>query len=205
MKLSDTRFRVLACVTLAGLAGSALAGLYPPAAPPGSAFVRVFNATTQPKVTGKIGDKPVPEAAPRDASSYIFLAPGEYPASIGSTQENLKLERSRCYTVAVAPDGLHPFDQDCFNSQLKSLLSVYNLIDGTTLSLKMADGTTVIDNVSANASGHREVNPVKANLAVFNGATKLADAKPVSLERGKVSSLFITGTAAEPTLTWVVN
>jgi alginate O-acetyltransferase complex protein AlgF len=40
---------------------------------------------------------------------------------------------------------------------------------------------------------------------VFNGGTKLAEAKPVTLERGKVFSLFVTGSVAAPVLTWVVN
>ena len=63
----------------------------------------------------------------------------------------------------------------------------------------------MVDGVAANSAGHRQVNPVKANLAVFNGTTKLADAKPVALERGKVYSLFVTGSASAPVLTWVIN
>lgn len=101
---------------------------------------------------------------------------------------------------------MHVFEQDCFNSQLKALVSVFNLVDGATVSLKTADGSqSVIDNVGANASGHREVNPVKASLAVYNGATKLADAKPVTLERGKTFSLFVTGSTSQPVLIWSIN
>jgi alginate O-acetyltransferase complex protein AlgF len=192
-------------VTVATLALPATAGLYPPAAPPGSAFVRVFNATAQAKISAKIGDKNVPDAAALDASGYVFLAPGQYPASVGTSQQNLTLARSHCYTLAVTASGLRPFDQDCFNSQLKSLLTVYNLIDGTTLNLRLGNGTPVINDVAANASNQREVNPVKVDLAVYNGESKLADAKPVALERGKVYSLFVTGTTAEPVLIWIVN
>ena len=66
------------------------------------------------------------------------------------------------------------------------------MIDGTTMSLRTADGATVVDSVAANASGEREVNPVKANLAVYDGSSKLADAKSVTLERGSTYSLFVT-------------
>src|SRR3546814_4056982 len=66
-------------------------------------------------------------------------------------------------------------------------------------------GPAVVDGIKANDSGHREVNPVKASLVVFNGDTRLAAAKPMTLERGKVYSLFVTGTTASPVLTWVVN
>jgi alginate O-acetyltransferase complex protein AlgF len=206
MSASKKTHRGLAVVALcaAALASTADAGLYPRAAPPGSAFVRVFNGTAQPK-PAKIGDKAVPETQPMDASTYVFLNPGEYPANVGGTQQSFKFDGSRCYTIAVTQDGVHQFDQDCFSSQLKSLLSVFNLIDGTNVSVRMTDGAKVIDGVAGNASGHREVNPAAATLAVYNGETKIGDAKPVTLERGKVFSLFVTGSASSPKLTWVVN
>jgi len=197
----------IAVTMLAGFVVSASAGLYPPAAPPGSAFVRVFNGTTQPKIAAQIGDKSVGDTSALEASSYVFLAPGSYPAKIGGASQSLTLQGSRCYTAALEnASSVHLFEQECFNSQLKALLSVFNLIDGTTLSLKTADGSqAVIDNVAAEASGHREVNAVKVNLAVYNGATKLADAKPIALERGKTFSLFVTGSANQPVLIWSVN
>lgn len=182
------------------------AGLYPRAAPPGSAFVRLFNASPNPHVSAKIGDKQIPDTPPLDASAYVFVEPGEQQSTIGTSDQKVKLDSNRCYTLAVTPAGVQKFEQDCFSSQLKSLLSVYNLIDGTHLSLRMADsGTKVIDGVAAGAAAHREVNPAKATLAIFNGDTKLADAKPVQLERGKAFSLFVTGTADQPQLIWVVN
>ncbi|NGY04641.1 alginate O-acetyltransferase AlgF [Solimonas terrae] len=191
---------------LAAAALQAQAGLYPPAAPPDSAFVRVFNDTTQGRLDAQLGDKRVPDAAPMDASSYVFLPPGRYDAKIGGKSDKLSLETRRCYTAALTPAEIRLFDQACFNSQLKSLISVYNLVDGTTLTVKAGDnGPAVVDAVAANAAGHREVNPVKASLVVFNGDTRLAAAKPVTLERGKVYSLFVTGTTASPVLTWVVN
>ncbi|HKE47258.1 MAG TPA: alginate O-acetyltransferase AlgF [Rhodanobacteraceae bacterium] len=198
--------RAFAAISLVAVATTASAGLYPPAAPPGSAFVRVFNGTTQPKISAQIGDKSVGDTAALEASPYIFLAPGTYTAKIGSASSSVPLQGSKCYTAALEQSGVHLFEQDCFNSQLKALVSVFNLVDGANVSLKTADGSQgVVENVAANASGHREVNPVKASLALYNGATKLADAKPVTLERGKTYSLFVTGSAAQPALIWSVN
>jgi alginate O-acetyltransferase complex protein AlgF len=198
--------RLAAATVLILVAQIAVAGLYPRAAPPGSAFVRVFNATSNPSGAGKVGDKAIPVTAPMDASSYVFVDPGEHPASVGGKQQSVSFSKSRCYTLALTQSGLQPFEQDCFDSQLKSLLSVYNLIDDASVSVRMADsGTKVIDGVSANASGHREVNPAMATLAVYNGETKIGDAKPMQLERGKVFSLFVTGSASDPKLVWVVN
>ena len=198
--------RIALLGALAAVAQIASAGLYPRAAPPGSAFVRVFNATNQANVSGKVGDKAIPATPPMDASTYVFVDPGEKPASVGSQQQNIKFDGSRCYTLAVTPNGIQSFEQDCFNSQLKSLLSVFNLIDGASVNVRIAEsGTKVIEDVAPKSSGHREVNPAKATLAVYNGDTKIGDAKPMQLERGKVFSLFVTGSASDPKLAWVIN
>jgi alginate O-acetyltransferase complex protein AlgF len=197
--------RTLAALVLVLFATSASAGLYPPAAPPGSAFIRVFNGTTQPKVSAQIGDKNVGDTPSLEASPYVFLAPGSYKAKIGSASADVPLQGSKCYTAALEQSGVHLFEQDCFNSQLKALVSVFNLVDAP-VSLKTADGSqAVVDEVAANKSGHREVNPVKANLALYSGANKVADAKPMTLERGKTFSLFVTGNARQPVLIWSVN
>ena len=198
--------RSLLPALLAVSALPAIAGLYPPAAPPGSAFIRVFNASNQPSVTAQVGTKNIPGTAALQASSYVFLAPGAYPLKVGGASDQVSLQGSRCYTAALGSDGkLHLFDEDCFNSQLKSLIEVYNLIDGTQLSVHTADGASVIDHVAAGRAGQREVNPVKASLAVYDGTTKLADAKPLTLERGKTYSLFVTGTRSAPVLIWVTG
>lgn len=203
---SFARLPLAAAALLSAAVLPARAGLYPPAAPPDSAFVRVFNDTTQGRLGAQIGDKSVPDPAPLDASGYVFLPPGKYPAKIGGKSEQLALDAKRCYTAALTPAAIKLFDQDCFNSQLKSLISVYNLIDGTKLTVKAGEqGPAVVDGVGGYDSGHREVNPVKAALVVYNGDAKLAEAKPMMLERGKAYSLFVTGTTAAPVLTWVVN
>lgn len=198
--------RLIAAMTFCVASGAVFAGLYPPAAPPGSAFVRVFNDTIQPNLTARIGDKSIHGVAAYGASGYVFLAPGSYPSQIGGASKSLTLSGSHCYTAALTGGGIELFDQPCFDSQIKSLVALYNLEDGTTLSLRTADGkTTAIKGVAAGQAGHREVNAITAHFAVFNGDKKLADAKPVSLERGKAFSLFVTGSAAQPNLIWVVN
>jgi alginate O-acetyltransferase complex protein AlgF len=195
-----------ALALIAGLSVPAQAGLYPPAAPPGSAFVRVFNGSGQSGVNAQIGDKSVPAVPAMAASSYVFLAPGEYPAKVGGSTQALQLDGGRCYTAALQGNTVTPFEQDCFDNPLKALISVFNLVDGSTLSVKAsAGGPAIVDAVDGGTSGHREVNPTKATLAVYNGEAKLAEAKPITLERGKVYSLFITGSSDKPTLTWVVN
>lgn len=196
--------RSFVAIFLLGCAATAVAGLYPAAAPPGSAFIRVFNASNQPKVTAQVGSKSLGDVAALEASPYAFVPPGQYPVKIGDATENASLQGSHCYTSVLGSDSkVHQFEQTCFNSQLKSLVAIYNMIDGTTLSLKTADGTNVVENVAANASGQREVNPIKADLAVYDGSSKLADAKPVTLMRGSTYSLFVMGSRSNPVLIWV--
>ena len=196
--------RIVVTTALLGGATAASAGLYPPAAPPGSAFIRVFNASNQPKVSAQVGSKSLGDVSAMEASSYTFLPPGQYPVKIGDASDNTTLQGSHCYTAAIGADSkVHQFDQQCFNSQLKALVEVYNMIDGTTLSLRTTDGTAVVDSVAANAAGQREVNPIKANLVLYDGSNKLADAKPVTLMRGSTYSLFVTGTRSAPVLIWV--
>src|SRR3546814_7980548 len=71
------RLPLLLATTLGAAALQAHAGLYPPAAPPDSAFIRVFNDTAQGRLDAQLGDKKVPDAAPMDASAYVFMPPGQ--------------------------------------------------------------------------------------------------------------------------------
>ena len=186
--------------------GPARAGLYPPAAPPGSAFIRLFNGTTQRGLDAQVGDKSIHDVAPYQASAYVFLPPGSYSAKIGGISKSLKLDGSRCYTAALYKGAVKLFDQPCFDSQIKALVALYNLESGSTLSLRTANGKTkVISGVGPNQVGHREVNAISARFAVFSSGKKLAEAQPKTLERGKAFSLFVTGSAAQPNLVWIVN
>ena len=84
-----------------------------------------------------------------------------------------------------------------------ALLRAQNLTD-STLSLKTADGKTdVVADVKPDGRGDREINPVKVGLALFDGERKVADLKPVTLERGEVVSLFVTGGQGKLSPVWV--
>ena len=104
--------RLVAAAALLGSAASATAGLYPAAAPPGSAFIRVFNATSQPKVAAQVGSKNLGDTAALQAGSYAFLPPGQYPVKIGGATQSATLQGSHCYTATLASDNkVHLFDE----------------------------------------------------------------------------------------------
>lgn len=179
-------------------------GLYGPAAPAGSAFIRVFNASDA-DFDARVGNETISDVGAWQASEFIFLPAGTHPLAAGDVSQSLDLAADRYYTAVVGADGVRLVDDDNTGNKLKALLILYNMA-GSALSLRTQDGkTVVIPDVAKNGSGKREVNPTKVQLAVYSGDTKLADAPPVSLARGQAFSLFVVGDAAAPRLVWAIN
>lgn len=194
----------------AGLSlGSSRAGeeaLYEPLAPPGSAFVRVFNASPGDELDARLGDQDIADIAAYAGSAYVFLPAGRQTLTIGAQTLPVTLAPDVSYTAVYDGARIQMVEGPRFGNRLKAHVSLYNLLGGDVLSLKTADGMTpVLEGVAPGASAAREVNAVKVNLAVYEGATKLGDAKPIALERGKSFSLFVAGSKQEPVLEWVVQ
>lgn len=199
-------FVLLAAAVLAGRAALADEGLYGPAAPPGSAFVRIFNGSSQSILDAKVGPEDFNEIPPYDASECAFLPPGSYALSAGGATAQVQLQPDRYYTAALLDGKVTVLDNPRYGNRMKALVMVYNLSGDASLSLRTADGKTkVVDEVAPKTFGSREVNPVKANFALYKGEAKVADVRPISLERGRAFGLFVAGTASQPMPVWVVN
>ncbi|PVZ12402.1 MULTISPECIES: alginate O-acetyltransferase AlgF [unclassified Pseudomonas] len=191
----------LSMLSLNAFAGGDSA-LYP-TAPAGSAFVRVYNASSQ-EVTPSIGTAKFTPIAPQKSSAYSFLPGGSYTAQLGGTSLPVKLDSNKYYTVVNETSAAKLVEESKFDNKQKARVDVQNLTD-KPLTLKTADGkTAVVEDVAPGKSGQREINPVKVSLALFSGATKVADVKPVSLERGQITSLFVTGSGSNVKAEWVV-
>lgn len=181
-------------------------GLYGPNAPPQSAFVRVFNATTAPIAGATLDSQPFDNAGPFEATEFEFTTPGTHTIVAGGARQAVDLDKNRFYTAVVRGDKITLIENERYSNRMKSLVLVYNLIDGTNLALKTADGrTTVVGPVKPNTAGGREINAVKTQLALFDGETSLAQVKPMTFERGRVFSLFVTGSQDQPMPVWVIN
>lgn len=198
--------RTLTALLLSVLAGAAQAdeaALYAPTAPPGSAFVRAFNADTA-DIDVTVGSLSLNDIGAHDSSEFRFLPAGSYSASTGTKDLPVKLDSNQYYTLVQMPGGqLQLREEPPFAGKQKALLRLQNLSD-SPLTLKTADGKTdVITQVAGKASGEREINPLKVRLALFAGDNKVSDLAPLVLERGELVCLYVTGSGSNLVSTWV--
>lgn len=211
MTLHTSKHRIAkACALAAGLTLASLqawagadAALYGPSAPKGSTFVRIYNADNQ-AVSASVGNTPINDVAALASSDFSFMPQGDYSAKVGSQSVPVKLAADHYYTLVNHADAKPQLvEEPPFRNKQKSLVRVQNLSD-QALTLKTADGKTeVVKPVAASGRGEREINPVKVNLALYEGDKKVSDLKPVALERGEAAVLYVTGSGSSLSPVWV--
>lgn len=192
----------LGFVSLSAFAGGD-AALYGPTAPKGSAFVRVYNASNA-EISASVGNTSLNEIGPLASSDFSFMPQGDYSAKIGSNTLPVKLASDHYYTIVNNTSGAPQLVEEApFKNKQKALVRVQNLSD-KALTLKTADGkTNVVETVKAKGTGEREINPVKVSLALYEGDKKVSEVKPVALERGEASVLYVTGSGSTLSPVWV--
>ncbi|MGH8418304.1 MAG: alginate O-acetyltransferase AlgF [Pseudomonas sp.] len=192
----------LGFVSLSAFAGGD-AALYGPTAPKGSAFVRVYNASNA-EISANVGNTSLNEIGPLASSDFSFMPQGDYSAKIGSNTLPVKLAGDHYYTIVNNTSGAPQLvEEPPFKNKQKALVRVQNLSD-KALTLKTADGkTNVVETVKAKGTGEREINPVKVSLALYEGDKKVSEVKPVALERGEASVLYVTGSGSTLSPVWV--
>ncbi|WP_375100718.1 MULTISPECIES: alginate O-acetyltransferase AlgF [unclassified Pseudomonas] len=191
------------------LSAQALAGadaaLYGPSAPKGSTFVRLYNASSTP-TAATVGNTQIKQVSAQGSSDFSFLPGGDYTAQVGGKSVPVKLASDKYYTLVNNASG-NPqlIEEPPFKNKQKALVRVQNLSD-KPLTLKTADGKTeVVTPVAAKGRGEREINPVKVNLALYEGDKKVSDVKPVALERGEAAVLYVTGSGSSLSPVWVTR
>lgn len=182
------------------------AALYGPEAPPGSAFIRVLNASGQPDLAAQAGSVAIDEIPAWSVSDFEYLPPGTVQLTAGNASTQATLQPNRFYTAVVDGQGVRLLDNEGYANKLKALVILYNLTDADALSLRTTDGsTTIVDAVGSNTSGTRQVNAARARLAVFAGDQSVAQTDTVTLSRGKAFSVFAVGPADAPRLITAMN
>lgn len=170
-------------------------GLYAPAPPPGSAFVRLLNgAPAGGPVAGKIGARAIPAVAVGEASAYVPVPQGEVTVQAGGSQR-VKVEAGRFYTVAFGLGGAAPLkvmDDPTLASRAKAGLVLYNLTSTAGLELATADGAVVVlSGVAPWTLASREVNALTVGFVVRGPGGALATVPTVTLARGAVYGVVV--------------
>ncbi|KXG79156.1 alginate O-acetyltransferase AlgF [Pseudomonas mosselii] len=194
----------LSLASLQAFAG-ADAALYGPSAPKGSTFVRLYNAAGSP-AAASVGNTQIKQVGAQASSDFSFLPGGDYTAQVGGKSVPVKLAADKYYTLVNSSSG-NPqlIEEPPFKNKQKALVRVQNLSD-QPLTLKTADGKTeVVSPVAAKGRGEREINPVKVNLALYQGDKKVGDVKPVALARGEAAVLYVTGSGNSLSPVWVTR
>lgn len=198
----------LALFSLPALAGG---GLYDPAPPEGSAFVRVYNASGEARSGIDLGGRSVATLEANAASPYVVVQKGSRSAALGAgLSETLEISAGSFLTIALVqgekgPEPLILTDKPNTNLA-RARVTVYNLSAAPDVDLKLADGSQdVVADVAPRQTGERVVNALTVDLAVFAGDKKVKELPGVSLERGGSYSVFVTGGADSLSASWVVD
>ena len=176
-----------------------LAGLYAPAPPPDSAFVRVINATATP-LSATLGSKAA--AAPKAGiSTYVVVPQGNVAAKIGAASSSLTVVAGKFYSVVWNGKTFKLLTDASADDRAKALITVYNLGSAPAIDLKTADGKlSVVSGIKPGESGNRAVNGITVDLAVFSGSKALATFKGAALERGNAYAIVLTKDGSSMTL-----
>ncbi len=162
--------------------------LYGKAPKPGSAFVRLLNATDVPASTTIVG-LDFGKIASLDATPYVAVAKGSHPVLSGSSSLDVQTESDQWYTAFLSSGGIRVIQDTKEDNLAKALIRVYNFSDAP-VDLKTADGAvTVVAGIAPEATmGSKAVNPVAAELALFADSQALGTFDGLSLAAGSTYS-----------------
>lgn len=182
--------------------------LYGPVAPPGSAFIRVINLSSQTIPEAKAGNETFHNITAYTGSPYQFFSPGTMKLHVLNSNLSFALATGHYYSLVVLANGIMKVIEDLGKPDpRKATISVYNLSAVDTVSLKTADGkVAVVENVAKGSRQDRAINPVKVALALYSSKPNSPEATAVAamtLERGQVLSLFVTGDSSQLISTWI--
>jgi alginate O-acetyltransferase complex protein AlgF len=172
-------------------------GLYPDAAPPGSAFVRFLNASEKSAIPVEVDGKSYGAATLGRISAYAPLPQGDTRISMGTQSVSLQLKEKAYYTAALFKGRLSILPEPANDNKLKAQIILINVSSLPGVSLKTADGiTSIVGPVSPGTLSARSVNAVKAAFAVYSAARKVWDTAARSLVRENRYAIVVYDLAA---------
>jgi hypothetical protein len=162
------------------------AGLYGAPPPPDAAFVRVIDARGVGAIAVSVGSIGV--AVPAGGVSGYAVAPaGPLKVVAGGAESDLTIEAGKFYTLVVNGEGGAPpalIADPAIANPSKSGLYLYNLRAGSPATLfAPRQNVAVIENVTPNGGGFREINAVTLDLDVKAGGERLGGVEGLKLQR----------------------
>ncbi len=173
-------------------------GLYDEPPPPGSAFVRILAAQSNPPLSATVGDTSVTPVTARDVAPYQIIQGGVLSVRAGDVQMDTEFAAMRYYSV-ILHDGIATVIDDTLEANLtKSTIIFYTLPANDAMGLSTADGkTSVFQAVPAWSSASVAVNPISIAFGVNHAGEVVSSTPTIQLERGGVYSIIASGTEAE--------
>lgn len=172
------------------LAADREAGLYDPEPPPGSAFLRVFNASNVSQ-KARIGGKALPIIPAFSVSNYVIIKAGNVQIQWASgPTTSVPIQEGAFGTCVRLSNANGPsFIDQARPGPLKVGIVLYN-ISPLPLSLKTLDGKqSVLELVGSQRSAARLVNPVTTGLLI-EGQQGRVTLAPTALQRSSVYGVF---------------
>ena len=150
-----------------------------------------------------VGSTSLNDVAPLGSSDFKFLPPGSYTAQVGQQSLPVKLDPDSYYTLVSQPGGKPAGGRAAVQEQAEGAGAGAEpqRLEADPEDRRRQDRRG--QDVGPQSHGDREINPVKVNLALFDGSKKVSDLKPVTLARGEVVCLYVTGSGGKLAPVWV--
>ncbi|WP_312935791.1 alginate O-acetyltransferase AlgF [Pseudomonas sp.] len=181
-----------------------LAQLYAPRPPADSAFVRVLQPAGKATQVQVGPNAPQPAGSDHLASAYNVVEGGK-PFTVqidGATVGTLSVAAGNYQSVMLDGGTLRALPEaSAGDNALKAELRFYNLVaDCPTAQLQLKDGLALFTEVSPFSNQARAINPVSASLQAGCASAQTDVLAMPLLQPGDHYVLFLTGSAAAPTL-----
>ena len=159
-------------------------GLYAPAPPDDSAFLRVMSIDSA-SSEGSVGDTAFELSVDDPVTPYRVLPEGVVDVSIGTVDGSIDVAPGRFYTFAIIDGRSILFEDRTVENRAKAVLTLYNFTK-EPLSMTTLDASVeLFDNIAVRASASIAVNPVDVQFVVWHGTEDLATVDDVRLSRGR--------------------
>jgi alginate O-acetyltransferase complex protein AlgF len=183
-------------------------GLYDPAPPANSAFLRIISAATAAVVDGAIAGEAV-DFGEANVSSYVVVPGGKSAVEVGGASGEVDCPTGKyCSAVFDVAGDANPIliVDEILDNPAKSGLHFYNLTDQSELTLFAPEqAVEIFKSVPKGGMQFRKVGAVTVSFTVKSGSNEVAKIDNVPLKRRTGHSIIVRGTSGSIMANMVEN